>query len=158
WETLYNREVLIWPDHDSAGSQAGQAIINNFKLAGCASIALLDAKALASIDPLNPDGPRREPPLKWDAADALIEWKDQSRLRNEVDKNSSLFKDGPAEAARDAESAPGEGVTIDHFYAYMPANLYIFLPTREMWPKASINARFPPIKIGTARSMTASRW
>jgi hypothetical protein len=93
WGKLAKRKVLIWPDHDEAGSQACQAIINNLKLAGCASIAVLDVKALASIDPLNPDGPKREAPLKWDAADALHEWEDRARLRNEVDKNSNLFED-----------------------------------------------------------------
>jgi hypothetical protein len=87
WNELLKREVLIWPDHDEAGSQACQAIINNVKLAACSSIAVLDAKALASIDPLNPDGPRRELPLKWDAANALSEWKDCVHGQALLDKN-----------------------------------------------------------------------
>ena len=39
------------------------------------------------------------------------------------------------------------GVTIHDFYAYMPKHLYIFAPTGEMWPAASINARLPQIPL-----------
>ncbi|MET4198753.1 primase-helicase family protein [Bradyrhizobium sp. LA6.12] len=41
-----------------------------------------------------------------------------------------------------------EGVTLSDFYAYMPMHGYIYTPTREMWPGASINARIPPIEVG----------
>jgi putative DNA primase/helicase len=92
WKALYKREVLIWSDHDEAGSQACRAILNELRLAGCACVAVLDAKAVASIDPLNPDGPRRAPPQKWDAADALSEWKDFARLRIEIDRNSNQIE------------------------------------------------------------------
>jgi hypothetical protein len=33
-------------------------------------------------------------------------------------------------------------VSLDDFHAYMPAHQYIFAPTGELWPAASINARF----------------
>jgi hypothetical protein len=33
------------------------------------------------------------------------------------------------------------GVTLDDFRAYMPAHSYIFMPARELWPAASVNAR-----------------
>ena len=39
------------------------------------------------------------------------------------------------------------GVTIHDFYAYMPKHLYIFAPTGEMWPAASVNARLPRIPL-----------
>ncbi|EQD40625.1 hypothetical protein B2A_10970, partial [mine drainage metagenome] len=32
-------------------------------------------------------------------------------------------------------------VTADDFYAYMPQHSYIFVPNRELWPAASVNAR-----------------
>jgi Family of unknown function (DUF5906) len=38
-----------------------------------------------------------------------------------------------------------EGVTLDDFYAYMPMHSYIFAPTRDLWPAASVNARIAPI-------------
>ena len=33
-------------------------------------------------------------------------------------------------------------VTLDDFYAYLPEHKYIFVPTRALWPLASVNARF----------------
>jgi hypothetical protein len=32
-------------------------------------------------------------------------------------------------------------VTLDDFYAYMPQHSYIFAPSRELWPAASVNSR-----------------
>jgi hypothetical protein len=46
---------------------------------------------------------------------------------------------------RDAESAPAFGVSLEDFHAYMPRHSYIYTPSREMWPAASVNARIPPI-------------
>jgi hypothetical protein len=48
-----------------------------------------------------------------------------------------------------AERADGdqEGVSIADFYAYMPMHSYIYAPSREMWPAASVNARMPPVAL-----------
>ena len=56
----------------------------------------------------------------------------------------------PAEAteigyAKAPEPQGADGVSLSDFYAYMPMHSYIFAPTREMWPAASVNARVPPI-------------
>ena len=40
------------------------------------------------------------------------------------------------------------GVTFDDFYAHMAAHKYIYIPTREPWPGASVNARLPPVQVG----------
>ena len=37
--------------------------------------------------------------------------------------------------------------SINDFVAYMPGHSYIYIPTREMWPGASVNARVPPIQL-----------
>ena len=109
WPTLAQREVTIWPDHDDAGSGAAQAVVNELRLVGCASFSVIDANALASLDPTNPDGPKRAPPLKWDAADALNEWSDLVRLAEEVDRISS-----PLEARVRVEVSPDNiGETVD---------------------------------------------
>ena len=55
WKDLARRKVLVWPDHDEAGSAAAQAVVNELQLVGCDYIAVVDAKALASIDPMYPD-------------------------------------------------------------------------------------------------------
>jgi hypothetical protein len=39
------------------------------------------------------------------------------------------------------------GVSLSDFRAYMPTHSYIFLPTREKWPAASVNARIPPVPL-----------
>jgi hypothetical protein len=44
-------------------------------------------------------------------------------------------------------------ITLDDFVAYLPAHGYIFKPTREIWPAASVNAHLPPVG-----KTTASAW
>jgi hypothetical protein len=38
-------------------------------------------------------------------------------------------------------------VTLDDFYAYMPQHSYLYTPSREPWPGASVNARIPPVSL-----------
>jgi len=42
------------------------------------------------------------------------------------------------------------GVTLDDFCAYLPEHKYIFIPSRELWPASSVNARIPPVADGDA--------
>jgi hypothetical protein len=58
--------------------------------------------------------------------------------------------------SREAEP-PAAGVTVSDFYAYMPMHSYMFAPSREIWPAASVNSRIPPIPIGD-KKMPASAW
>jgi hypothetical protein len=51
-------------------------------------------------------------------------------------------------AAYTLRGDPDAGVNLEDFYAYMPMHNYIFAPSREPWPAASVNARIPPIVIG----------
>jgi hypothetical protein len=54
-----------------------------------------------------------------------------------------------------------EGVMLENFHAYMPQHSYIFAPTREMWPAASVNARIPPVSIseqGKDKTISAAAW
>jgi Family of unknown function (DUF5906) len=65
---------------------------------------------------------------------------------------------------------PRKHISLQDFYAYMPNYAYIFVPTREMWPAKSVNARIAPISMKDARGdpvlddegkpkkMTASAW
>ena len=46
----------------------------------------------------------------------------------------------------------------DDFYAYMPTHSYIYTPTREMWPAASVNARVPSIPTSSGKVIPASAW
>jgi Family of unknown function (DUF5906) len=67
------------------------------------------------------------------------------------------------EAARaEAERCALEGsvgpVTTADFWAYMPQHAYIYVPTRELWPASSINARIPPIDVGSKKPVRPSDW
>jgi Family of unknown function (DUF5906) len=71
---------------------------------------------------------------------------------------------------KDPVIEPSAGVTVDDFHAYMPTHSYIFAPSREMWPSASVNSRIPPIQIcnkkgepvleenGKPKTLSASAW
>ena len=50
------------------------------------------------------------------------------------------------------------GLRLEDFYAYMPQHRYIFAPTRELWPVASVNARIPPVDVGAEDPIKASAW
>jgi Family of unknown function (DUF5906) len=49
--------------------------------------------------------------------------------------------------------APAEAYTVDDFIAYLPAHQYIYTPTGELWPAASVDAKVDPID-----KVMASRW
>jgi len=68
------------------------------------------------------------------------------------------------------KQANARGVTLQDFRAYMPAHSYIFAPSGEFWPAASVNARIPPIQLtdkfgkpiqddkGKPKQLSASHW
>lgn len=77
----------------------------------------------------------------------------------------------PEDANRgDARYPLGTGVGLKDFYAYMPMHVYIFVPSREVWPASSVNARIPPICVtdqngnpvldegGRPKTIKANRW
>jgi hypothetical protein len=55
-----------------------------------------------------------------------------------------------------------DGVSVDDFTSYLPQHVYIFGPTGEPWPAASVNARIKPVAAGTeedpTKRMPASVW
>jgi hypothetical protein len=66
-------------------------------------------------------------------------------------------------APNPSENSEG-GVSLDDFYAYMPSHSYLFVPSGEMWPATSINARIPPLALpalgedGKPVKLSASKW
>jgi bifunctional DNA primase/polymerase-like protein/uncharacterized protein DUF5906 len=63
-----------------------------------------------------------------------------------------------ASCARTAteDTAPGdEGISLDDFHAYMPQHSYIYIPSRDMWPASSVNARIAPVPIVDANGKPA---
>jgi hypothetical protein len=47
-----------------------------------------------------------------------------------------------------------ETMPLNDFRAYLPQHQYIYIPTRELWPMASVNSRFPSVD----RKVRASTW
>ena len=47
-------------------------------------------------------------------------------------------------------------VTVEDFYALMPSHTYMFVPSREPWPAASVNARIAPILDGDTPKKAAA--
>src|SRR5687768_7296266 len=48
------------------------------------------------------------------------------------------------------EKLEQEGVGLKDFHAFMPAHKYVFVPTRDLWPAASVNSRCPPVPLTRA--------
>ncbi len=48
---------------------------------------------------------------------------------------------------RQRQQSPPQGISLNDFHAYMPMHSYIYAPTRDMWPVASVNARIPPVVV-----------
>jgi Family of unknown function (DUF5906) len=88
--------------------------------------------------------------LRQHGADALREHIDRATL--------FVIEGGKDEGGKD------EGVSLDDFFAYMPGHSYIYAPTNEMWPAASVNARLPPMPAGKLNykgepeAISASQW
>ena len=87
WMPLAGRSILIWPDHDAAGEKYAREVAAILAALGC-SVAIIDARALAAIDPA---GGAREPGAKWDAADAKAEWPDLAALRKAAGRLRKAF-------------------------------------------------------------------
>jgi uncharacterized protein DUF5906 len=46
-----------------------------------------------------------------------------------------------------ADPSADIGISVDDFYAFMPTHTYIFVPSRDLWPASSVNARLPAVPI-----------
>ena len=61
--------------------------------------------------------------------------------------------------AGDVPSGNGEpGVELKDFLAYMPTHGYIFIPTRELWPAASVNTRIASVVGPNDKPIKPSAW
>jgi hypothetical protein len=60
--------------------------------------------------------------------------------------------------ARDCGWEPqSTAISVEDFYAYLPAANFIFVPTRELWPKSSVDAKVRPVQAGD-RTLKPSQW
>jgi hypothetical protein len=80
----------------------------------------------------------------------LARHRDHPHARDQTDPERAVQRcidkcrsDTDKTAAGDAQDLPGSVRTAD-FYAYMPTHTYIFVPSRDLWPPSSVNARCHP--------------
>ena len=49
-------------------------------------------------------------------------------------------------------------IQLEDFRAVLPMHAYCYLPTREIWPAASINGALPKVLTKTGEEISASKW
>jgi putative DNA primase/helicase len=109
WTPIGGRSILIWPDHDAAGENYARDVATILVALDC-SVSIIDAKALAAIDPA---GGAREPRDKWDAADATAEWPDLAALRKTAAGLRQAFDPGPAFVSYGIYEMGPEGLHVE---------------------------------------------
>jgi hypothetical protein len=57
-----------------------------------------------------------------------------------------------------AEAPTQDGIKLEDFHAYLPQHAYLCAPSRDLWPGASINARFPPVGGSDGKPIPAAAW
>jgi hypothetical protein len=135
-EYLRGANVVILPDNDLPGKK--HAIDVAIKLAD-----YTDCVRILELPGLPPKGDVRD----WIAAGGTPEalWdliKTRAVAHTEFEESAATV-----EGHRTTHDETSEAVSIEDFYAYMPMHSYIFVPTREMWPAVSVNARIGSISV-----------
>ncbi len=91
---LARRHVTLWPDNDKPGLDAASELIAILFRLGC-KVDVIDVEQLSATVPDHSDE-KREPILKWDAADAAAEWTDLELLRQVIARYTAAAKSPPA--------------------------------------------------------------
>ena len=134
---LHGADVVILPDNDQPGRDHAELVAAS--LQGIAkSVRVLE---LPGLEP-------KEDIVDWAKHDGTVEQL-HDLIRREAKPWTARAK--PEQQAEDdkteATEAVVKGISVENFYAYMPMHSYIYVPTREPWPTASVNARLPPMPV-----------
>ena len=90
-------------------------------------------------------------------AKSVFFWADQAcpKWRSLVRPREGTIEEQMKAVAEEALQLPP--LALDDFFAYMPAHDYIFIPTRDHWPAASVNSQLPLVVDGD-KTMKPSVW
>jgi hypothetical protein len=88
---------------------------------------------------------------------------ERARIVRQRRERLDTDNDIPPAASADEEPSPqatadNGGVRLEDFLAYMPKHVYIFTPSCEFWPAASVNARVPPVIGPGGKPGSPSAW
>ena len=83
------------------------------------------------------------------AVEAALWLCDKLAIRPETfgDQQPRKAPPGRMDMRRTTTAGEDAGVSLGDFYAYMVTHNYVFAPTRELWPPASVNSRIPPVPL-----------
>jgi len=159
-EFLHGADVVVLPDNDEPGRDHADVVAA--WLQGIAkSVRLLE---LPGLEP------------KQDIADWAKQGGGVEQLHDLIAQQAKAWAPRAKSAQQttddqaEATEAVVEGISVGNFYAYMPMHSYIYVPTREPWPVASVNARLPPMPVldskgkqklddkGRPEFISASKW
>jgi uncharacterized protein DUF5906 len=94
-----------------------------------------------------------------DAVGSDPETADWAREKGDDRQHQRIWaKAGTPGASDGNETLPSTGVSLEDFFAYMPQHSYVYIPTRTLWPAASVNSRIRPIPVGPDEEIAASTW
>ncbi|MGI8567654.1 MAG: hypothetical protein ACR2KT_00445, partial [Methylocella sp.] len=109
WAPLDGRKVMIWADADEPGGKYAEQVAAILAARAC-EVSIFDAAALASMAP---DGSKREPEKGWDAADALIQWRNLAALGKAAAGLAKPFEATSATSRHDSTEAGSEMCDVD---------------------------------------------
>jgi len=151
-EALRDATVVVIPDNDQPGREHARSVARS--LAGVAAVVrVLDLPGL----------PRKGDVSDWlDAGGTVGELRRLARTAPTWSEESEPCEGAGPIAQEESETEArkeGPAITLQEFHAYMPMHNYIFVPSRELWPAASVNARVRQVRDGdTDEDIKANVW
>jgi hypothetical protein len=95
----------------------------------------------------------------------VSDWLATGHTRDQLDEpleRAPEWTPQPEPAPQDNTDTGEGGITLTDFHAFLPDHTYIFRPTRQMWPAASVNAKVAPVPVtdakGNPKHLPASAW
>ena len=104
--------------------------------------------------------------LREEGTDALRKWSDQARPAA-PNGHHCLEAIGIAFLASEREKRKkpdggdintAGGISLDDFLSYLPMHNYIFVPSGDLWPAGSVDARLPPVIGPDNKPIAPSDW
>jgi hypothetical protein len=80
------------------------------------------------------------------------------RLINDEPPGRKRVRGENPEMDRAVDNFLSPGYAYRDFYSHLPSHKYLHVPTGELWPASSVNAKLPPMKVGGDRYIKASAW